>query len=66
MVSPSSPTTPVGTSNTTKQQQYMEIGTPIMSLTPLQFSLGNPNSKIVFVDDRTPISLEDVSFEFLL
>jgi hypothetical protein len=55
-VSPSSPTILVDTSNTAKQQQSMEIGTPITSLTPLQFSLGNPNSKIVFVDDCTPIS----------
>jgi hypothetical protein len=32
---PSSPTTPAGTSNTTKKKQSMEIGTPITSLTPL-------------------------------
>ena len=38
----------------------MEIGTPITSLTPLQFSLRNPNSEIVFVDDLNPISPEEM------
>jgi hypothetical protein len=59
-VPPSSPTTPADTSNTTKQQQSTEIGTPITSLTPLQSSFENPNSKIVFVDDLTPISPKEM------
>jgi hypothetical protein len=59
-VPPSSPTTPVGTSNTTEKQQYTDIGTPITSLTPLQFILVNPNFEIVFIDDLTPISPEEM------
>jgi hypothetical protein len=59
-VPPSLPTTPVGTSNTTEKQQYTEIGTPIISLTPLQFIIGNLNFEIVFIDDLTPISSEEM------
>jgi hypothetical protein len=59
-VPPLSPTTLPGTSNTTDKQQSTKIGTPITSLTPLQYSLRNPNSKIFFVNDLTPISLEEM------
>jgi hypothetical protein len=60
MVSPSSPTTPAGTSNTTEKQQYTEIGTPITSLKPLQYIFGTPNPEIVFMNDITPISPEEM------
>jgi hypothetical protein len=59
-VSPSSPTTPVGTSNTIEQQQYTEIGSPVTSLTPLQSIFRTPHPKIVFVNDLTLISLEEM------
>jgi len=59
-VPPLFPYAPIGTSNTTEQQQSIEIATPITSLTPLQYSFGNPNSEIVFVGDLTPISQEEM------
>jgi hypothetical protein len=59
-VPPLSPTTLVGTSNTTEQQQCTNIVTPITSLTHLQSNFGNPNSKIVFVSDLTPISPKEM------
>jgi hypothetical protein len=51
---------PYWSSNTTEQQQYTNIGTPITSLTPLQFIPRNPNFEIVFIDDLTPISHEEM------
>jgi hypothetical protein len=59
-VPPSTPATPVVTSNTTEQQQSTKIATPITSLTPLQTSFGNPNSKLVFVGDLSPILPEEM------
>lgn len=46
--------------NTTKQQPSTEIGNPIISLTPLQSSFGNPSSEVIFIDDLTPISAEEM------
>jgi hypothetical protein len=46
--------------NTTKQQPSTEIGSPIMSLTPLQSSQGNPNDQVIFIEDLTPISAEEM------
>jgi hypothetical protein len=57
---PSMPSTPAGTSNTIEQQQSMNIGTPITSLTPLQSSVRNLNSEIIFVSDLTPISPKEM------
>jgi hypothetical protein len=54
-VPPSSPATPVVTSNTTEQQQPIDISTRITLLTALQTSFENPNSKLVFVGDFSPI-----------
>jgi hypothetical protein len=59
-MSPSSPTTPIGTSNTIEQQQSMEIGSPITSLTPLQSSFGTPHPNFFFVNELTPISPEEM------
>jgi hypothetical protein len=46
--------------NTTKQQPSTEIGSPIMSLTPLQLSQGNLNDQVIFIEDLTPISAEEI------
>ena len=35
--------------NTTKKHPSIEIGSPIMSLTPLQLSQGNPNDQVIFI-----------------
>jgi len=48
------------TTNTTKQQPSIEIGSSIMSLTPLQLSQGNPNDQVIFIEDLTPISAEEM------
>jgi hypothetical protein len=55
-IPPLMPTTPVGTSSTIEQQNSIEIGTHITSLTPLQSSFRNPSSEIIFVSDLIPIS----------
>jgi hypothetical protein len=56
--SPSTPATYAA--NTVEQQQSIEIGTPITSLTPLQSSFGNPSSEVIFVGDLTPILPEEM------
>jgi hypothetical protein len=56
--SPSTPATSVA--NTAEQQLYKELGTPITSLTPLQSTFGNLGSEVIFIDDLTPISPEEM------
>jgi hypothetical protein len=51
----STPTTHVGTPNTTRQAPSTEIGSPITSLTLLQTSFENRSSELTFVGDLTPI-----------
>jgi hypothetical protein len=46
--------------DTTGQPQTTQIGDPIMSLTPLQISQGNPSAEVVFIEDLTPISVEEM------
>jgi hypothetical protein len=48
------------TTNTTGKPQTTQIGDPIMSLTPLQTSQGNPKAEVVFIEDLTPISVEEM------
>jgi hypothetical protein len=56
-----SPSTPdKSTTNTAGQQPSTEIGNPIKSVTPLQSSRGNPNAKVIFIEDLTPISVEEM------
>ena len=43
-----------------EQPQTTQIGDPIMSLTPLQTSQGNSKAKVVFIEDLTPISVEEM------
>jgi hypothetical protein len=50
-VSPSTPDKSV--TNTAEKQTSTEIGNPIISLTPLQSSHGNPSSEVIFIDDLT-------------
>jgi hypothetical protein len=46
--------------NTVEQQQSTEIGTPITSLTPLQYRFKNPSFEIILVSNLTPIFLEEM------
>ena len=46
--------------NTTKKHPSTEIGSPIMSLTPLQSSQENPNDQVIFIEDLTSISVEEM------
>jgi hypothetical protein len=48
------------TTNTKGKPQTTQIGDPIMSLTPLQISQGNPSVEVVFIEDLTPISVEEM------
>ena len=50
----STPTTSIGTPNTTGHEHSTKITFPIASLTPLQTSFENPSFKITFVGDLTP------------
>jgi hypothetical protein len=42
------------------KQASKEIGSPIPSVTPLQSTKGNPNAEIIFKEDLTPISIEEL------
>jgi hypothetical protein len=46
--------------NTAGKQPSTEIGNPIKSVTPLQSSRGNPNAEVIFIEDLTPISVEEM------
>jgi hypothetical protein len=46
--------------HTVGQQPSTEIGSPIQSVTPLQYSRGNPSAEVVFIEDLTPISVEEI------
>jgi hypothetical protein len=48
------------TTDTAGKQPSTEIGSPIQSVTPLQFSRGNPMAEVVFIGDLTPISAEEM------
>jgi hypothetical protein len=55
MSTPSKPTT-----ETAGKQPSTEIGNPIQSVTPLQFSRGNTSAKVVFIKDLIPISAKEM------
>jgi hypothetical protein len=44
----------------TMKQSFQEIDSPIASITPLQFTKGNPDAEIIFKEDLTPISVEEL------
>jgi hypothetical protein len=48
------------TTYATLKQSFKEIDNPIISITPLQFTKGNPNAEIIFKEDLTPISVEEL------
>jgi hypothetical protein len=51
--------------NTTEQPHTTQIDDLIMSLTPLQTSQGDPKAEVVFIEDLTPISVEEMpSYDF--
>jgi hypothetical protein len=55
------PSTPdKSATRTTGQQPSIDIGNPIKLVTPLQSSSGNPNAEVVFIEDLTPISVEEM------
>jgi hypothetical protein len=60
IVSHSTLANPTGNLNTIGQQHSTEIFSPITSLTPLQTSFINPNSRLTFVGDITPISPKEI------
>jgi hypothetical protein len=41
-------------------QSFKEIGSPIASITPLQFTKGNPDAGWIFSEELTPISVEEL------
>jgi hypothetical protein len=46
--------------DTAGKQPSTEIGSPIQSITPLQFSRGNLGAEVVFIKDLMPISAEEM------
>jgi hypothetical protein len=42
--------------DTASKKPSTEIGSPIQSITPLQFSRGNPSAEVVFIKYLIPIS----------
>ena len=44
----------------TPKQSSKEIGSPIASITPLQFTKGNPDAGWIFDEELTPISIEEL------
>jgi hypothetical protein len=45
----------------TMKQSFQEIDNPIQSITPLQFTKGNPDAEIIFKEDLKPISMEELA-----
>jgi hypothetical protein len=55
------PSTPEkSATNTVGKQPSTDIGSPIKSVTRLQSSRGNPNAEFVFIEDLTPILVEEM------
>jgi hypothetical protein len=48
------------TTNAVRKQLSAEIGNPVQFITPLQFTRGNPNVVVVFIEDLTPILVEEL------
>jgi hypothetical protein len=48
------------TTDATPKQPFNEIGSPIASITPLQFTKGNPDVGWIFSEELTPISVEEL------
>jgi hypothetical protein len=48
------------TTNAIEKQLSTKIGSPIQFITSLQFSRGNPNIEVIFIEDLTPISVEEL------
>jgi hypothetical protein len=48
------------TTDGVRKQSSTEIGNPIQFITPLQFTRGNPNTEAIFIEDLTPISVEEL------
>jgi hypothetical protein len=44
----------------TSKQTFNEIGSPIASITPLQFTKGNPDAGWIFGEEIMPISVEEL------
>jgi hypothetical protein len=41
-----------------RKQLSTEIDSPIEAITPLHFTIGNPNVEVMFIGDLTPIPIE--------
>jgi hypothetical protein len=48
------------TTNVSRKQSSIEISSPIQFITPLQFTRGNPNAEVIFIEDLTPILVEEL------
>jgi hypothetical protein len=48
------------TTDMTGKQSSTEIDSPIQFITPLQFTRGNPDTEVVFIEDLTPIPIEEI------
>ena len=59
MIFPLSSTTPTNIPKIAEGTQFIELGSPITALTPLQSSFGTPNLEVIYVSDLTPISIEE-------
>jgi hypothetical protein len=48
------------TTNAAEKQSSTEINSSIQFIRPLQFTRGNPNAEVIFIEDLTPISVEEL------
>jgi hypothetical protein len=60
MIPPSSLTIHFDIPKTTRETQYLELGIPIASLTPIQSTFGTPHLQVIYASDLTPISREEI------
>jgi hypothetical protein len=48
------------TIDATGKQSSTEIGSPIQFIMPLQFTRGNPDAEVIFIEDLMPIPMEEI------
>jgi hypothetical protein len=48
------------TTDVVRKQPSIEIDSPIHFITPLKFTKGNPNVEVVFIEELTPIPVEEL------
>ena len=60
MIFPLSSTIPADTPKTAEGTQFLELGSPITTLAPLQSSFGTLSLEFIYVSDLTPISIKEI------